>query len=113
MYSKRGMDFYQTGSLGKENMDVYQLGFNFLRKNNNRESLCKIGFMLMKNIDGGKIYGFLHHKEGCSLVIELHQGSRTFKLEVAGEDTEGRKRVAKTLIDLIGLKLEDGKVLPK
>jgi hypothetical protein len=35
------------------------------------------------------------------------------KLEVAGEGTKGRKRVAKTLMDLIGLKLKDEKIILK
>jgi hypothetical protein len=112
MYSREGRDFYRTGSFSEKDRRVYELSFDFLRTNNGK-SLNMDGFTLMNNIDGGIVYGFFHHEEGFSLVIQLHRGSKTFKLEVAGEGTKGRKRVAKTLMDLIGLKLKDEKIILK
>lgn len=93
--------FYQTTISEEEHEKIYSIILPFI-KNNDRQ-FKKEGFEPFERF-GGECSKIIHYKKATS-VIQVHLGSRTVKIQIAGEE-KARKEIVGKLEKITGLKFE-------
>ncbi len=106
MIYKNSSDSYQTIGLNSKDKEIYSIISHYIKNNDNK--LKEAGFESFMGF--GKECTRIIHYNGVTLVMQIHLGSKSVKIKIAGKE-KARKEVIGKLEKIMSLKFEEGDIL--